>query len=92
MNSVFLATLIIVLLIAGVGTFAKGEHAANTFQTQTMDVVSIPGKPRAYVRIGDSLLGNAAPNTCTVWLPLTITKPGEIELRWRDAWDFSVFK
>jgi hypothetical protein len=74
------------------GTIAKGEHAANTFQCQTMDVVPVPDKPGAFIWIGDSLRNNTDPNTRTVWLPLTITKPGELEVRWRDAWDFSVLQ
>ncbi len=74
------------------GTIARGDHAANTFQTQTMDVVPIANKPGAFIWIGDSLRNNANPYTRTVWLPLTIVRPGELEVRWRDAWDVSVFK
>jgi hypothetical protein len=57
-----------------------------------MDVVPVAGKKGAFIWIGDSLRGNAEPNTRTVWLPLTIVKPGQIEIRWRDAWDLSAFK
>ena len=27
----------------------------------------------------------------TVWLPVTLKGKGEMEIRWRDAWDMSVF-
>jgi hypothetical protein len=74
------------------GKIAQGEHSHQTFLTQTMDVVPVAGKKGAFIWIGDSLRGNAEPNTRTVWLPLTIVKPGQIEIRWRDAWDLSAFK
>jgi hypothetical protein len=73
------------------GKIAQGEHAANTFLTQTMDVVPVPGKKGAFIWIGDSIRNNVEPNTRTVWLPVTIKRPGEMEIRWRDAWDLSVF-
>jgi len=31
------------------------------------------------------------PATRTVWLPVTIKNKGEMEIRWRDSWDLSVF-
>lgn len=73
------------------GKLGQGEHSRHTFRTQTTDVVSVVGKPGAFIWIGDSLRNNAIATTRTVWLPLVVTKPGELELRWRDAWDFSVF-
>ena len=73
------------------GKIAVGEHAAETFLTQTMDVVPVAGKKGAFVWIGDSLRNNADPFTRTVWLPITLKGKGEMEIRWRDAWDLSVF-
>ena len=73
------------------GNIAQGEHSRNTFITQTMDVVPVAGKPGAFIWIGDSIRNNADANTRTVWLPVTIKHPGEMEIRWRDAWDLSVF-
>ncbi len=73
------------------GKIAQGEHFPNTFITQTMDVVPVAGKKGAFIWIGDSIRNNLDPNTRTVWLPLRIKSPGEMEIRWRDAWDLSVF-
>ena len=73
------------------GKIAQGEHSPNTFITQTMDVVPVAGKKGAFIWIGDSIRNNVDPNTRTVWLPLRIKSPGEMEIRWRDAWDLSVF-
>jgi len=75
------------------GHIACGEHAADTFQTQTTDVVPVAGKKNAFIWIGDSLRANkAAPYTRTVWLPITLKGKGEMEIRWYDSWDLSVFK
>jgi hypothetical protein len=73
------------------GNIAQGEHSPNTFITQTMDTVPVAGKKGAFIWIGDSIRNNVDPNTRTVWLPVTIKRPGELELRWRDSWDLSVF-
>jgi beta-xylosidase len=73
------------------GKIAQGEHSPDTFITQTMDVVPVAGKKGAFIWIGDSIRNNVDPNTRTVWLPVTIKSPGEMELRWRDSWDLSVF-
>jgi hypothetical protein len=73
------------------GKIAVGEHAHETFLTQTMDVVPVAGKKDAFLWIGDSLRDNAFPYTRTVWLPITLKGKGEMEIRWRDSWDLSVF-
>ena len=73
------------------GKIAQGENSANTFMTQTMDVVPVAGKQNAFIWIGDSIRNNSHPNTRTVWLPVTIKNKGEMEIRWRDSWDLSVF-
>jgi hypothetical protein len=73
------------------GKIAQGDHAKNTFLTQTTDVVAVAGKPGAFIWIGDSLRNNALPTSRTVWLPVTIKGKGEMELRWRDSWDLSAF-
>jgi hypothetical protein len=73
------------------GKIAAGEHAANTFLTQTMDVVAVGGRPGAFIWIGDSLRSDAHPYTRTVWLPVVLRDQGTMEVRWRDSWDLSVF-
>ena len=73
------------------GKIAQGEHSANTFMTQTTDVVPVAGKKGAFIFIGDSIRNNAPPYARTVWLPVTLKGQGEIEIRWRDAWDVSLF-
>jgi hypothetical protein len=78
------------------GKIAQGEHSANTFMTQTTDVVPVAGKKGAFIWIGDSLRNDQPDGGCfrtagTVWLPVTIKAKGEMEIRWRDNWDLSVF-
>jgi hypothetical protein len=73
------------------GKIAQGDNSANTFMTQTMDVVPVAGKKGALVWIGDSIRNNALPYSRTVWLPVTIKSGGEMEIRWRDSWDLSLF-
>jgi hypothetical protein len=73
------------------GNIAQGEHAGNTFMTQTTDVVPVTGKKGAFIWIGDSIRNNAPPYARTVWLPVTVKANGEMEVRWRDNWDLSVF-
>jgi hypothetical protein len=73
------------------GKIAQGPHGESTFLTQTMDVVPVAGKTGAFVWIGDSIRNNAPPHARTVWLPVTIQGRGELEIRWRDSWDLSLF-
>ena len=73
------------------GKIAQGEHSANTFMTQTTEVVLVAGKKGAFIFIGDSIRNNAPPYARTVWLPVTLKGQGEMEIRWRDSWDVSVF-
>jgi hypothetical protein len=73
------------------GNVAQGQHSAKTFLTQTMDVVPVAGKKDAFIWIGDSIRGRFFPETRTVWLPVTLKANGEMEIRWRDWWDMSVF-
>lgn len=73
------------------GKIAQGEHSLNTFMTQTTDVVPVAGKKGAFLWIGDSIRNNAPPYARTVWLPVTLKGKGEMEIRWRDSWDLSVF-
>ncbi len=54
--------------------------------------VLVVGKPGALIWIGDSIPGTVVCNARTVWLPVTIKSPGQLEIRWRDAWDPSVFR
>ena len=73
------------------GIFAQGENSRCTFMTQTTDVVPVTGKKGAFIWIGDSIRNNAPPYARTVWLPVTLKGNGEMEVRWRDNWDLSVF-
>lgn len=73
------------------GNIAQGEHSANTFMTQTTDVVPVAGKKNAFIWIGDSIRNDLHSYARTVWLPVTIKDKGEMELRWRDHWDLSAF-
>jgi hypothetical protein len=73
------------------GKIAQGDHSANTFLTQTTDVVPVAGKKDLFVWIGDSIRNNAPPYARTVWLPVTFKGKEELEIRWLDSWDPSTF-
>jgi len=74
------------------GLIAQGPHCDKTFQTQTMDVVPVAGKSGAFIWIGDSIRNTMSGCIRTVWLPVTIKAPGEMELRWRDSWALGDFQ
>lgn len=71
------------------GLIAQGPHSENTFLTQTMEVVPVAGKEGVFIWIGDSIRNTMSPWNRTVWLPVTIKAPGEMEIRWRDSWALS---
>jgi hypothetical protein len=73
------------------GKIAQGPHSDSTFLTQTMDAVPVAGRNGAFIWIGDSIRNNSPSYARTVWLPVTIKASGELEIRWRDSWDLSVF-
>jgi Glycosyl hydrolases family 43/F5/8 type C domain len=73
------------------GNIAVGDHSANTFMTQTTDVIPVIGKKDAFIWIGDSIRNDTHSYSRTVWLPVTLKGNGEMELRWRDCWDLSIF-
>jgi hypothetical protein len=74
------------------GKIAQGDHSANTFLTQTTDVVPVAGKKDSFIWIGDSIRNNAPPNTRTVWLPVTFEGKDKLQIRWLDSWDPSIFR
>ena len=73
------------------GNIAQGPHSAETYMTQTTDVVPVVGKKGAFLWIGDSIRCDAPPTARTVWLPVTVKSRGKLEIRWRDSWDWSAF-
>ena len=61
------------------GDITAGDHSANTFMTQTTDVVPVIGKKDAFIWIGDSIRNDTHSYSRTVWLPVTI------ERQWRNG-------
>jgi hypothetical protein len=63
----------------------------KTFGGQSSFIISVAGKTNAYIAMFDEWQPEAPINGGYIWLPLTI-KSGKPVVRWRDAWDLSVFE
>lgn len=73
--------------IAASSTGARPDLTPNTIaRSQRPPTVDI-----ALPDIHNPMCINAQAYTRTVWLPVTIKNGGEMEIRWRDSWDLSVF-
>jgi len=80
------------------GTFAKGQKASTTFDSQTTFVMPVAGKPNAFIFMGDVFHAASIyevsdmSKTTHVWLPITLDlKTKSMEVVWKDEWDLSVF-
>ena len=67
-----------------------GEGAKTTFQSQSTYILPVPGKPGAFIYMGDRWIPNDLANSSYVWLPMTLD--GEkAEIHNVERWDFSIF-
>lgn len=68
-----------------------GDAGNNSFNSQPCFIFKIPGYVDAYLYMGDRWNGGGRPESQYVFLPITITADGKMEIHWRDKWDLSVF-
>ncbi len=68
-----------------------GDAGNNSFNSQPCFIFKIPGYKDAYLYMGDRWNGGGSPKSQYVFLPITITAEGKMEIHWRNEWDLSVF-
>lgn len=79
------------------GNPCVGEKAANgygpemTFGGQSTFILPVEGKKDAYIAMFDIWRPNNAIDGRYVWLPIEFTDEGNMEVRWHDRWDLSIF-
>jgi beta-galactosidase len=68
-----------------------GDAGNNSFNSQPCYIFKIPGYKDAYLYMGDRWNGGGRPESQYVFLPITITEEGKMELHWYNDWDLSMF-
>ena len=68
-----------------------GDAGNNSFNSQPCFIFKIPGYKDAYLYMGDRWNGSGRAESQYVFLPITITADGKMEIHWRNEWDLSVF-
>ncbi len=68
-----------------------GDAGNNSFNSQPCYIFKIPGYKDAYLYMGDRWNGGGRPDSQYVFLPITITEDGKMELHWYKEWDLSMF-
>ena len=68
-----------------------GDAGNNSFNSQPCYIFKIPGYSDAYLYMGDRWNGGGRPDSEYVFLPITITEDGKMELHWYNEWDLSMF-
>lgn len=67
------------------------EHqVATTFESQANFVLPAPGRPAQFIYLGDRWRPGDLTDSRYIWLPIE-WEEGQPVLRWRDAWNLSVF-
>lgn len=73
-----------------IGNPCTGPGAEITFQAQSTFVLPVAGKTDAYIAIFDQWRKENLRDSRYLWLPITFHNE-QIEIRWLDQWDLSVF-
>ncbi len=68
-----------------------GDAGNNSFNSQPCFIFKIPGYKDAWLYMGDRWNGGGTPLSQYVFLPITITAEGKMEIHWRNEWNLSVF-
>ncbi|NCI46517.1 glycoside hydrolase family 43 protein [Sediminibacterium soli] len=68
-----------------------GDAGNNSFNSQPCFIFKIPGYTDAYLYMGDRWNGGGKPDSEYVFLPITITADGKMEIHWLREWDLSLF-
>jgi len=69
----------------------NGDAGNNSFNSQPCYIFKIPGYKDAYLYMGDRWNGGGRPESQYVFLPITITEEGKMELHWYKEWDLTMF-
>lgn len=76
---------------ASQGSSFIGDAGNNSFNSQPCFIFKIPGYANAYLYMGDRWNGGGRPDSEYVFLPITITAEGKMELHWYREWDLAMF-
>ena len=68
-----------------------GDAGDNSFNSQPCYIFKIPGYKNAYLYMGDRWNGFGSPKSQYVFLPITITPDGKMELHFYREWDLNIF-
>ncbi len=68
-----------------------GDAGDNSFNSQPCYIFKIPGYRNAYLYMGDRWNGFGGTHSQYVFLPITITASGKMELHFYREWDLSLF-
>ena len=68
-----------------------GDAGNNSFNSQPCYIFKIQGYKDAYLYMGDRWNGGGRPASQYVFLPITITADGKMEIHWLKEWDLSLF-
>jgi len=68
-----------------------GDAGNNSFNSQPCYIFKIPGYKDAYLYMGDRWNGAGSTKSQYVFLPVTITPGGQMELHFYREWDLNVF-
>lgn len=79
------------------GTYANkgdpsvGDNDHTTFNSQFCYMFKVPGYVNAFMYMGDRWNGSGNKNSQYVFLPVTFTAAGDLQLRYSASWDLSLF-
>ena len=68
-----------------------GDTSHTTFNSQPCYIFQIPGYSNGFMYMGDRWNGVGNANSQYVFLPITITAAGAMEIRWLASWNLDVF-
>ena len=68
-----------------------GDAGDNSYNSQPCYIFKIPGYKNAYLYMGDRWNGGGRSLSQYVFLPITITADGKMEIHWYKEWDLSFF-
>ena len=63
----------------------------KTFNSQPSSIFKVPGYSNGFIYIGDRWNGMGSTKSQYVFLPIFMTEKGEMQLKWFDEWDLSMF-
>jgi len=67
------------------------DNANTTFNSQSCFMFKVPGYVNAYLYMGDRWNGSGNKNSQYVFLPISFSSTGALQLRFQTSWNLSVF-